>query len=210
MTSSIIVDTEKQSELADILHNSSLSSILLTSIEKRIPYPTPVLALSLTCAYKQSGKIEEAIKFAKSYLSCIKEIGYKSSDIHEFLVLKVTFARYQSILSFQTGITLYHETIAEFTKFLGEKHMCTLQAQFECAQLWFQEQRSIKTALTQSMKILSTLYQSGDDSGDGIVNFQDSWKNKVLELIQACMEHLDYEDLLRRKVDDVLRQMGLF
>lgn len=54
------------------------------------------------------------------------------------------------------------------------------------------------------MEILSTLYQSGNDSGDGIVNFQNSWKNKVLRLIQACREYLDYEDLLRKKVDNVL------
>ena len=167
------------------------------------------MALSLTRAYKQSDKMEDAIGFAESYLACIKETGYKSSDVHEFLVLKVTFARYQSMLSFETGVTLYHKTIAEFTKFLGRKHMCTLQAQFECAQLWFQDRQSVKTSLIQCMEILSTLYQSGNDSGDGIVNFQDSWKNKVLELIQACREHLDHEDLLRKKIDDVLTQMNL-
>lgn len=128
-----IVDIEKQSELAEVLHNSSPSSTLLASIEKRIPYPTPVLSLSLTHVYKQSGKMEEAIKFAKSYLSCIKETGYKSSNIHQFLILKVIIVWYQSILSFQTRITFYHETIAEFTKFMGEKHMFTLQAKFECA-----------------------------------------------------------------------------
>ena len=91
-TSSIIVDIKKQSELAEVLHNSLPSSTLLASIEKRIPYPTSVLSLSLIHVYKQSGKMEEAIKFAKSYLSCIKETGYKSSNIYQFLILKVTFA----------------------------------------------------------------------------------------------------------------------
>lgn len=203
------MDGEKQRKLAEVLHNSSVSFTLLASIEKRIPYPTSVLALSLTRAYKESGRTEDAIKFAKSYLSCIKETGYKSSDIHEFLVLKVTFARYQGILSFEIGIALYHETIAEFTKYLGEKHICTLQAQFECAQLWFQERRSVKSSLLQCMEILYTLHQSRNDSGDGIVNFRDNWKNKVLELIQTCREYLDCEDLLRRKVDDELTKMNL-
>lgn len=168
LTLSIIVDAEKQGKLAAVLYNSLSSSNLLTLIKRQIPYSTSVLVLSLTRTYKQSGKMKEAIKFAKSYLFCIKETGYKSSNIQQFLMLKVTFAWYQSKLSFQTGITFYDETIAKFTKFLGEKYMITLQVKFKFVQLWFQKQRLMKMSLTQCIEIHSTLYQSGNNNGDGI------------------------------------------
>lgn len=100
LTSSIILNTETKRVSWSILQPSLLSSVLLASIEKQIPYPTLILALWLSYTYKQSGKMEEEIKFAKSYLSYIKEIRYKSSNIQQFLILKVTFAWYQSILSF--------------------------------------------------------------------------------------------------------------
>lgn len=209
LTPGITADRKNQSDLAAVLQNLSPSSTLLLSIEKQIPNPTPVLALSLTRAYKQFGKKEAAIRFAKSYLSRMKETGYKSPDVRQFLVLKITFARYQGTLCFDTGITLFHELIEEFTQYLGEKHICTLQARFECAQLWFQERRSVKTSLIQLVEILCTLYRLENDNGDGIVNFKDHWKNKVLELIQTCRNHLDHEDLLRRKVDVALKQMNL-
>ena len=157
LTPEITVDRNKQSKLAAVLHNLSPSSTLLLAIEKQIPNPTPVLALSLTRAYKQFGKKEAAIEFAKSYLSRIKETGYKSPDICQFLVLKITFVRYQGTLCFEDGITLFEEIIAEFTQYLGETHICTLQARFECAQLWFREQRSVKTSLIQCVEILCTL-----------------------------------------------------
>ena len=69
LTPGITAERHKQSQLAAVLHNLSPSSTLLLTIEKQIPHPTPVLALSLTRAYKQFGKKEAAIKFAKSYLS---------------------------------------------------------------------------------------------------------------------------------------------
>ena len=209
LTPGITADRNKQSELAAVLHNLSPSSTLLLAIEKQIPNPTPVLALSLTRAYKQFGKKEAAIKFAKSYLSRIKETGYKSPDIRQFLVLKITFARYQGTLYFEDGITLFEEIIAEFTQYLGETHICTLQARFECAQLWFREQKSVKTSLIQCVEILCTLYRFGNDNREGIVHFKDHWKNKVLELIQSCKEYLDKDDLLWRKVDVALKQMNL-
>ena len=209
LTPGITADRDKQSELTTVLHTFSPSSTLLASIEKHIPNPTPVLALSLTRAYKQSGEKEAAIKFAKSYLSRFKETGYRSPDVRQFLVLKITFARYQGTLCFDSGITLFQETIAEFTQYLGETHICTLQARFECAQLWFRERGSVKTALIQSVEILRTLYRFGNESGDGIINFKGHWKNKVLELIQTCKGRLEREDPLRGRVDIALEQMNL-
>lgn len=208
-TPGITADRNQQSELANVLHYSSPSATLLASIEAHIPNPTPVLALSLTRAYKQSGEKEAAIKFAKSYLSRLKESGYKSPDVRQFLVLKVTFARYQGTLCFESGIILFQQTIAEFTQHLGETHICTLQARFECAQLWFRERRSVKTALIQCVEILRTLYRLGNKSGDGIIIFNGHWKNKALELIQTCKGHLDCEHPLRRSVDLAVEQMNL-
>lgn len=52
-------------------------------------------------------------------------------------------------------------------------------------------------------------YRFGNDNRERIVHFKDHWKNKVLELIQACQDYLDKDDLLRRKVDDALKQMSL-
>lgn len=209
LTPDITADRNKQSELATVLHDSSPPATLLASIEAHIPNPTPVLALSLTRAYKQSGEKEAAVKFAKSYLSRYKESGYKSPDVRQFLVLKITFARYQGTLCFDSGITLFQKTIAEFTQYLGETHICTLQARFECAQLWFQERGSVKTALIQCVEILRTLYHFGNESGDGIINFNGHWKNKALELIQTCKGRLGREDPLRRRVDVALEQMNL-
>lgn len=209
LTPGITADRNKQSKLATVLHDSSPSATLLAAIEEHIPNPTPVLALSLTRAYKQSGEKEAAVKFAKSYLSRFKESGYKSPDVRQFLVLKITFARYQGTLCFDSGITLFQKTIAEFTQYLGETHICTLQARFECAQLWFQERGSVKTALIQCVEILRTPYHFGNESGDGIINFNGHWKNKALELIQTCKGRLDREDPLRRRVDVALEQMNL-
>lgn len=205
----ITADRNKQSELAGVLHTSSPSSTLLASVVEYIPNPTPVLALSLTRAYKYSCGKEAAIKFAGSYLSRFKEAGYKSSDVRQFLVLKITYARYQGMLSFDSGITLFQETIAEFTQYLGETHICTLQARFECAQLWFRERGSVKTALIQCLEILRTLHRFGYESGDGIINFEGRWKKKPLELIQTCKGQLEREDPLRRRVEDALEQMNL-
>lgn len=140
LTPGIPADRNKQTELAAILQNSPPSSLLLASIVEHIPNPTPVLALSLTRAYKNSCGKQTAVTFAGSYLSRFKEVGYHKSSGHarqKFLVLKITYARYRGMLSFDSGITLFQETIAEFTQYLGETHICTLQARFECAQLWF-------------------------------------------------------------------------
>lgn len=141
------MDRNKQNELAVALYNSSPPLKLLASIEKYISNPNPVLALSLTRAYKKSGKKEAAIRFAESYLSRFNNSGYKSLDLRQFLVFKITFARYQGMISFGSGINIFQEIIAEFTHYLGETHICTLQARFECAQLWFRDQRSVKTSL---------------------------------------------------------------
>lgn len=212
LTPDIPADRNKQAELAAVLQSSPPSSILLAFIVEHIPNPTPVLALSLTRAYKYSCGKQAAVMFAESYLSRFKEAGYKSSDSRQFLVLKITYARYQSMLSFDTGITIFHETIAEFTQYLGEIHICTLQARFECAQLWFRERGSVKTALIQCLEILRTLYRFGNGNGnpgDGIVSFKGHWKKKPLELIQTCNRQLEPEDSLRRRVDDALGQMNL-
>lgn len=209
LTPGITADRNKQTELAAVLQSSPPSSILLACIVEHIPNPTPVLALALTRAYKHSCGKQSAIKFAESYLSRFKEAGYRSSDARQFLVLKITYARYQGMLSFDSGITLFQETIAEFTQYLGETHICTLQARFECAQLWFRERGSVKTALIQCLEILRTLYRFGNGNGDGIINFKGHWKEKPLELIQTCKRQLERGDPLRRRVDDTLEQMNL-
>lgn len=212
LTPGIPADRIKQTELAALLQSSPPSSILpLEFIVEHIPNPTPVLALSITRAYKNSCGKQAAIKFAESYLSRFKDVGYKSSDARQFLVLKITYARYQGMLSFDSGITLFQETIAEFTQYLGETHICTLQARFECAQLWFRERASVKTALIQCLEILRTLYRfgNGNNNGDGIVHFKGQWKKKPLELIQTCKMQLEHENSLRRRVDDALEQMNL-
>lgn len=67
----------------------------------------------------------------------------------------------------------------------------------------------MKTALIQCVEILRTLYRFGNESGDGIINFNGHWKNKALELIQMCKGRLDREDPLRRRVDVALEQMNL-
>lgn len=209
LTPGIAADRNKQNELAAILQSSPPSSILLASIVEHIPYPRPVLALSLTRAYKHSCGKQAAVKFAESYLSRFNEVGYISPDARQFLVLKITYARYQGMLSFDSGITLFQETIAEFTHHLGETHICTLQARFECAHLWFRERGSVNTASIQCLDILRTLYRCGTGNGDGIVNFKGHWKKKPLELIQTCKRQLESEDPLRRRVDDALEQMNL-
>lgn len=203
------MDRKKQSELASVLHTSSPSPTLLASILEHIPNPTPILALSLTRAYKHFCGKQAAIKFAESYLSRFKEAGYKSPDVRQFLVLKITYARYQGMLSFDSGVTLFQETIAEFSQYLGETHICTLQARFECAQLWFRERGSVKTALIQCLEIVRTLYRFRNESGDGIINFEGCWKKKPLDLIQTCKGQLEREDPLRRRVEDALQQMNL-
>lgn len=211
LTPGIPASRIKQTELAALLQSSPPSSIPLELIIEHIPNPTPVLALSITRAYKHSCGKQAAIKFAESYLSRFKDVGYKSSDARQFLVLKITYARYQGMLSFDSGITLFQETIAEFTQYLGETHICTLQARFECAQLWFRERGSVKTALIQCLEILRTLYRfgNGNGNGDGIVHFKGQWKKKPLELVQTCKMQLEHEDSLRRRVDDALEQMNL-
>lgn len=209
LTPGITADRNKQSELAAVLYTSPPQSTLLASIVEHIPNPTPVLALSLTRAYKHSCGKQAAIKFAESYLFRFREAGYKSSDVRQFLVLKITYARYQSMLSFDSGIALFQETIVEFAQYLGPTHICTLQARFECAQLWFRERGSVKTALIQCLEILRTLYRFGNGNGDGIINFKSHWKKKPLELIQTGKGQLEREDPFRRRVEDALEQMNL-
>lgn len=113
------------------------------------------------------------------------------------------------MLSFDSGVTLFQETIAEFSQYLGETHICTVQARFECAQLWFRERGSVKTALIQCLEIVRTLYRFRNESGDGIINFEGCWKKKPLDLIQTCKGQLEREDPLRRRVEDALQQMNL-
>ncbi len=205
LTPETATDSARQNELAKLVDVSSSSLPLLAAIEHNVPDPTPTLALSIVCSFQRCGEIEIAIDFGKKYLAR-KENSYQAQQLRAFLRLRITLARYQGEISFKEGLALYDDTIAEFTEQLGELHVYTLQARFDCAELWRAHgPSSLPTALDLYIGILRTLSKSSlaTDQARGM-GPASRWKKNLIETVRGVLPRLQ-DRALRTRAEKILQ-----